>query len=98
STRPVSGASGPSLTAPSDTAVLVGNFAAAGTGAFPPPPPPQAVAARRDPRPIARAGIRMRITGVNHTFVVSERICRPRCLSGVLGGRSPPSATYRGER
>src|SRR5438105_9435218 len=73
---PVRGASGPSFTAPSDTAVMLGLGGAAAASLPPPPPPPlQAEAPRRETRPMARTGVRVRITGVNHTFVIQEGIC-----------------------
>src|SRR5882724_4490295 len=75
--RPVSGARGASLTEPPDTAVLLGLVEAA---LLWPPPPPQAEATRRETSPMARAGVRVRITGVNHTFVIQER---------TLGGFAP---------
>src|SRR5438309_4450444 len=78
--RPVSGARVESLTEPPDTAVMLGLVGAARLS--PPPPPPQAEAARRETSPMARAGVRVRITGVNHTFVIRER---------TLGGSDPPS-------
>src|SRR5438270_8979914 len=74
--RPVSGARGPSLTAPSDTAVLFGLVGAAPLS--PPPPPPQAEAAR-ETRPMTTTGVRMRM-GVSKA--------QPCCSGGDLPTRA----------